>query len=392
MLITLTGKLLPTTKQLHWLLETMKAINAASNWLSPIVQQKRSVNKIALQKEVYRELKERFGLPAQYAVRVIARVCNAYKALPKKTRFSQAIQFSDFSAIDLDQRLLAFKGVDRVSLATIQGRIVVPIVFGQYFAAKLSFRRGHAKLIYRKDLDAFFIAVAADVPEDAPINPTGWLGVDVGIANIAVDSLGNIYGGQEVIRKREHLKELRRSLQRKKVLNRRLGKDTRSVRRAFNRIRRKERNFVRTATHTVAKRIVADAKALSLGIALEDLKGVRERTTAKVRKRQRYQQSCWVYRLLQQFIAYKAALRGVPVVFVDPRYSSQTCPECGFIHRRNRLSQSEFICRQCGYSAHADFVAARNLALRAWAAVNQPQKPEGFNPLQGKPSALADGS
>jgi IS605 OrfB family transposase len=391
MLITLTGKLLPTPEQHQLLLETINQVNAASNWLSPIVREKRTVNKIALQKVVYQELKERFNLPAQYVVRVIARVCNAYKALPKKSRFDKVIEFSEFSTIDLDQRLLAFKGIDRVSIAIIRGRLVMPIVFGRYFAAKIGFRRGHAKLIYRRDINAFFIAVAADVPEEEMIDPKGWLGVDVGIANIAVDSLGNVYSGKEILEKREHLKELRRTLQRKKALKRKLGQDTRSTRCAFNRIRRRERNFVRNITHTIAKRIVADARALSLGIALEDLKGARERITAKVRKRQRYQQSCWAYHLLQQFIAYKATLKGVPVLFVDARYSSQTCPHCGFRHHRNRTSQSEFKCRQCGYSAHADFVAALNLALRARAAVSQPQMPEGFYPLQGKPPALADG-
>jgi transposase len=89
--------------------------------------------------------------------------------------------------------LLAFKGIDRVSLATIKGRIVVPIIFGRYFLSRIGFRRGHAKLIYRRDINAFFIAVAADVPEEEMIDPKGWLGVDVGIANIATDSLGNFY-------------------------------------------------------------------------------------------------------------------------------------------------------------------------------------------------------
>jgi len=389
--ITLTGKLMPTPEQHQTLLETIKTINAASNWLSPILREKRTVNKIALQKVVYQELKERFSLPAQYAVRVIARVCNAYKALPKKSRFDKVVEFSELAAIDLDQRLLAFKGIDRVSLATIKGRIVMPIVFGRYFATKIGFRRGHAKLIYRKDLNSFFIAVAADLPEEALIEPKGWLGVDVGITNIATDSLGNFYGGQELIEKREHMKGLRRQLQRKKAQKRRLGKSDRSVRRALKRLSKRLRNYTRTVMHTIAKRIVLDAKALALGIALEEIKGIRARTTVKVRRDERYQHSLWAYRLLQQCIAYKARLNGVPVVFVDARYSSQTCPHCGFRHRKNRLSQSEFCCRQCGYLTHADLVAALNLALRAQAVVSPPQMLGGFNPYTGKPSASAGG-
>jgi len=36
-------------------------------------------------------------------------------------------------------------------------------------------------------------------------------------------------------------------------------------------------------------------------------------------------------------------------------------------------------------------VSALNLALRARAVVSQPQMPDGFCPLQGKPPAKADG-
>jgi IS605 OrfB family transposase len=187
------------------------------------------------------------------------------------------------------------------------------------------------------------------------------------------------------------MKELRRQLQRKKAQKRRLGKSDRSVRRALKRLSKRLRNYTRTVMHTIAKRIVSDAKALALGIALEDLKGIGARTTVKVRRDERYQYSLWAYRLLQQCIAYKAHLSGVPVVFVDARYSSQTCPHCGFQHRKNRLSQSEFRCCQCGYSAHADFIAALNLALRAQAVVSQPQMLGGFYPRTGKPSASAGG-
>ena len=39
---------------------------------------------------------------------------------------------------------------------------------------------------------------------------------------------------------------------------------------------------------------------------------------------------------------------GVPLVFVDPAYTSQTCAECGHVDKRNRVDQGLFICRGCG--------------------------------------------
>jgi transposase len=55
---------------------------------------------------------------------------------------------------------------------------------------------------------------------------------------------------------------------------------------------------------------------------------------------------------------------------VDPRYTSQSCPECGTIDKANRRSQSEFVCTGCGFADHADHVGARNIASRA--EVNRP--------------------
>jgi len=68
---------------------------------------------------------------------------------------------------------------------------------------------------------------------------------------------------------------------------------------------------------------------------------------------------------MQTFLTYKATLAGVPVQFIDPAYTSQTCPLCNFVSRSNRKSQSEFICNQCGYVGLADYIAACNIAARA---------------------------
>jgi transposase len=65
------------------------------------------------------------------------------------------------------------------------------------------------------------------------------------------------------------------------------------------------------------------------------------------------------------FIAYKARMAGVRVVCIDPAYTSQTCSRCGHCEKANRKSQARFLCRSCGFSAHADANAACNIARRA---------------------------
>jgi IS605 OrfB family transposase len=113
---------------------------------------------------------------------------------------------------------------------------------------------------------------------------------------------------------------------------------------------------------------VAKAKDTRSGIALEDLKGIRESIT--VRKAQRRQHTSWAFDQLRRFIEYKAKLNGVPVVFVDPRNTSRECPKCGYTSKSNRKTQSGFVCNSCGFAGLADYVAALNIKRRA--AGNQP--------------------
>ena len=78
----------------------------------------------------------------------------------------------------------------------------------------------------------------------------------------------------------------------------------------------------------------------------------------------------WAFGQLRAFVEYKAKLRGVPVLVVDPRDTSRRCSGCGHTERLNRVSQSEFRCRSCGHGENADLNAAENIRWRA--DVNQP--------------------
>ena len=50
--------------------------------------------------------------------------------------------------------------------------------------------------------------------------------------------------------------------------------------------------------------------------------------------------------------------------FVQPYYTSITCPNCGCIDKNNRKSQETFICRECQFTDNADINAAKNILHR----------------------------
>ncbi len=349
-------KLAPSPEQYEALLQTMERFNEACNYASQDSFGSKTFGQLYLHHRVYRYLREHFNLSAQMAVRAIAKVSESYK-VEKKVVHS----FKPHSAMVYDQRILSWKGLDKVSILALKGRQIIPTRIGGYQEARLDRKVRQSDLILQDGI--FYLAVVVDAPEPIPGEPDGFLGVDLGIVNIAADSDGVSYSGGKVNGLRKRHAKLRAKLQ---------SKGTKAAKRLLKKRSRKESRFATNINHTISKRVVAKAKDTGRGIALEDLGGIRSRIT--VRHSQRRQHHSWAFSQLRKFIEYKAKLAGVLVELVDPRNTSRTCPICGSIDKRNRFSQSLFSCVSCGYSAPADTNAAGNIASRA--AVNQP----GFSP------------
>jgi putative transposase len=344
---TLQIKLLPDEAQRAAMEKTMRTFNDACNYIAEVAHKERCASKFKLQKLIYADVRDRFGLSAQMTIRAIAKVVEVYKRDKSKQPF-----FKPTGAMVYDERILSFKGLEAASLLTLDGRVTVPMQMGEYQRVQFHRGRGQADLVLVGNV--FYLLSVVETPEDPPIDPQGFIGVDLGIVNIATDSDGEKFSGEAVEHTRCRYHELRQDLQ---------SCGTRSARAHLRRIRRKESLFRRDTNHVIAKRLVAKAKDTERGIALEDLKHIRARTT--VRKSDRAKHSGWSFFQLQSFIAYKAQLSGVPVLWVDPRNTSRTCPACGHCDKANRKTQSEFQCVHCGHAANADVVGAINIAARA---------------------------
>ncbi len=345
MKLVVQTQLLPDSKLAAKLRTVVERFNAAANYVAGIAFEHRTANVYALRKLCYAEVRSRFGLSSQMAQLAIKAARDAYC----RDRSIRPV-FRKHAAVAYDQRIMSFKGIDRVSLLTLEGRVTIPFVLGKYQREGMMLRKGQSDLVRRKD-GKWFLIVTVDVPEAAPIPVTDFIGVDLGIANIATDSDGERHSGKAIDEvRRKH------NLQRKRLQRR----GTKGARKKLKRVSRKESRFRRHENHRISKQIVEAARRTGRGIAVEDLKGIRERVTARGGDA-RDRLSGWSFHQFSTFLAYKAQRAGVPVVQVDPRYTSQTCPECGHRERANRRSQSEFRCKACGHEQHADIVGARNI-------------------------------
>jgi len=351
MKLTLKIKLLPNEEQADLLLETIKETNAVCNAISEVAWSKRIFNNFKLHHEVYHSYKATFKLSSQCLIRAIAKVADAYK-IDKKVKRT----FRSLGSIAYDSRIMTYKPDNIVSLWCIGGRQKIKFVC--HNPSYLPYIKGEADLVYKKG--KFYLFQTVDIPEEDIDDVESFVGVDFGLVSIATLSNGKEFNSKKLQDYREKRQKVRSSVQ---------SKRTRGGKKLLKRLSGRERTTASIINHTIAKQIVQIAKEENRGIALEDLKGIRF-SSLKKGKKFRTRVGKWSFNQLRQYISYKAILNGVPVVLVNPRYTSKTCNKCHHIgNRKGKV----FECNNCGNNMDADVNASINIATLG-AIVNLPEK------------------
>ncbi|MEU5941610.1 transposase [Micromonospora sp. NPDC047548] len=373
-------KLLPTPGQASALTATLRACNEAA---SDVAQSARDIGcyrNYDLRRHAYHGIKTDYRLGAQAAQHAIKKVADSYTTRhanikagnygkpgsPRRRRVEATpVRFRWDAAQPYDARMLSWQSDARtVSIWTIDGRLKGVAYTGlpDQLKAVAELPVGESDLVHRDGM--WFLYATVEGAEADPVDPQGFLGVDLGVVNIATDSDGRVHAGEKLNRYRRRQLRLRARLQ---------ARGTKSARRLLARRNRKEARHATDTNHVISKSIVAEAARTSCGIAVEQLTGIRQRV--RLRKPQRAAVHSWAFAQLGSFLTYKAHRAGVAVVQVDPAYTSQAWAQCGHRDKRNRPDQATFICRSCGVVAHADRNAAVNIAQRgvdSWGAVNRP--------------------
>ena len=175
------------------------------------------------------------------------------------------------------------------------------------------------------------------------------MGVDLGLKVPAVaitdDDKVHFFGNgrQNKYVKRKFRSE-RKALGKKKKLN------------AIRNSKDKEQRWMKDQDHKVSRGIINFAKDNKISvIRLEQLANIRQ--TARTSRKNEKNLHSWSFYRLSQFIEYKANLEGIKVEYVNPAYTSQTCPECS---EKNKAQDRKYKCN-CGFEKHRDLVGAMNI-------------------------------
>lgn len=359
---TVACKLKPSQSQTEALRATLQTFANACNAALVIAHKTGKHRAYELQRECYRDIKGATGLTSNYVIRAIARVAQSFGKKRPPTTFRP-------TSIDLDKDLIRFIPFNEtVSIATVRGRQKIKLQLGNYQRHLLKNQKLTAGVLaYDRKHRTFHVHFVIDVSEPPP-NPQGTLGVDMGINRIVTTNTKGPISGKNLNRKREKMSRVRASLQ---------SRGTKGAKRILKRLCRKESRYQSDVNHCISKEIVEEARTTNKAIVLENLSGIRQRGNSKG-KRMRRMLGRWAFYQLRTFIEYKAKEAGVHVIFIDPKYTSRTCSDCGLIgHRRKHL----FKC-SCGFTCDSDINASRNIAAQGALVV-------GFSDAVNRPEIAA---
>jgi len=355
--------------------ETLQGFADACNQILEVAKCEKCWNTTQLHHKVYKPVRVATGLKANHVCQAIRRVIGNAFAVKQIHKFRP-------TSINLDVRTFKYIESEQTVGVTLKcGRVNFKLSIGGYQIALL---RGQtltsATLCKSKKCD-YYINFVVEI--DTP--PTGKtpkvIGVDLGRRDLATTSTGKSWDGSQIQSVRDRFSKVRAKVQ---------SKRTRNSRRLLRRLSGKERRFQEWVNHNISKQLVKDAKGSNSALAFEDLSGIRDSLNQKPRsKTERRRTNNWAFYQLRIFVGYKAAIAGVPVVFVPHAYTSQTCSRCRHVHPEKGKSYrngKKFKCGHCGFEYDADVNAAINIADLA-VPVSAPESPgmtcllEGQRPL-----------
>jgi len=359
---------------------TLEGFADACNQILEVAKSEDCWNTTKLHHKVYKPVRETTGLKANHVCQAIRRVIGNSKAVKQIHKFRP-------TSISLDARTFTYKEESQsVGVTLMCGRVELKLSIGGYQIALLRGQTPTSATLNKTKQGQYFINFVVDIPTQPTGKTPKVIGVDLGRRDIATTSTGKSWNGKQIQSVRDRYSKVRANVQ---------SKRTRSSRRLLRRLSGRERRFQEWLNHNISKQLVSSAKQTNAALAFEDLTNIRESLNQKPRsKAERRRTNSWAFYQLRLFVGYKANIPGVPVVFVPPAYTSQTCSRCHHVHPvkgKSYRNGKVFKCGHCGFEHDSDVNAANNIAALGATFVNSPEIPGIACQLEGQLSLFPIG-
>jgi len=215
------------------------------------------------------------------------------------------------------------------------------------------------RFIVSKSAGKYYASVIIETLEkEPPLDaPNKVLGIDLGIKDIIITSVGDIYSPSKLTKRYQvKLRAAQKALSRCQKTSKRRAVARLNVAKIHRKIGDSRKDF----NHKLSRILVNEAENQSFAVENLNVKGM----MANHKLAKSIADAGW-YQFLT-FLNYKAAAVGKPVLEVGRFFpSSKTCSACGIVKESLKLSEREWVCGSCGISHQRDINAALNIALEA---------------------------
>ena len=177
------------------------------------------------------------------------------------------------------------------------------------------------------------------------------IGIDLGIKDFIVTSDGEVFENLHFKKNKSNkLKRLQKQLSRKENNSNNRNKVRIKLSKIYKRITDKKQYYL----HQVSNYLIDENQV----ICMEDLnvKGMlkNHKLASSIQEMSFYE--------FKRMLEYKANWYGRKLIFVDRFYpSSKTCNHCGYVNKKLKLSDRQWVCPDCGEIIERDYNAALNI-------------------------------
>lgn len=212
-----------------------------------------------------------------------------------------------------------------------------------------------------KEFDGYYISVITKQERETIQRiHKSQVGIDMGVAFFASLSNGVQIENPRFIKKYEReLRVEQRSLSRKVKGSNNWHKQKRKVQKVHAKITRSRKDFLHKNSTSITREFST--------IAIEDLKVKNMIKFGNLSK----SISDVSWSSFREMLSYKSDWYGSELIAVDPKYTSQTCNDCGSVDKKSRVSQSKYVCTSCGVESNADINASKNILGRAMSSLTE---------------------
>jgi len=192
------------------------------------------------------------------------------------------------------------------------------------------------------------------------------VGIDVGVSLVVADSNGKKVKPLDLMRELKKLRVKAQQLSRKRKGSNNRAKAKAKIAKQNLRIVNMRKDFLHKLSKSYSENQTVVVEDLKIKNMTSKTKGTVEKPSKNAKAKRGLNRSITQqsWGMFFELLEYKLQEIGGQLIKVDPKFTSQTCNECGYISKENRKSQDKFVCTSCGHTANADINASKNILAR----------------------------